>query len=103
MICAHSIRRLKPGTFDGFPAHFGPPDGADPGGWVRFHALRSLADEDVVMTFGFFDGTLAEMERSRDDLGSVDQKASLAPLVDEVLANGVYEIVVSKMVDNAAA
>jgi hypothetical protein len=57
----------------------------------------------VVITFGFFDGTLAEMERSQDELGYAEQKAAVASLVDEVLANGVYEITVSKAVDTAAA
>ena len=103
MLCAHTIRRLKPGTFDQFIERFGPPEGAEPHGWVRFHALRSLGDEDVVITFGFFDGSLGEMERSQNDLGYAEQKASIAPLVDEVLSNGVYEIVVSKTVDTAAA
>lgn len=103
MLCAHTIRRLKPGTFDEFARTFGPPEGADPGGWVRFQALRSLGDDDVVITFGFFDGTLVEMERSQDELGDAEQKAAVASLVDEVLANGVYEIVVSKVVDTAAA
>lgn len=56
-----------------------------------------------MITFGFFDGTLAEMERSQDELGYAAQKAAVAPLVDEVLANGVYEILVSKVVDTAAA
>ena len=38
-----------------------------PAGWVRFHMLRGLADENEVVTFGFFDGTLEELERSQDD------------------------------------
>lgn len=103
MLCAHTIRRLKPGTFDEFIQTFGPPEGADPGGWVRYHVLRSLADEDEVITFGFFDGTLAEMERSQTELGYAEQTAAIASLVDEVLANGVYEIAVSKVVDAATA
>ncbi len=103
MLCAHTIRRLKPGMFDQFTASFGPPEGADPGGWVRYHVLRSLGDEDVVITFGFFDGSLGEMERSQTELGYVEQKAAIAPLVDEVLSNGVYEIAVSKTVDAATA
>ena len=56
-----------------------------------------------MITFGFFDGTMGEMERSQDELGYADQKAAIAPLVDEVLSNGVYEIAVSKTVDGAAA
>lgn len=103
MLCAHTIRRLKPGTFDEFIQTFGPPEGAEPGGWARYHVLRSLADEDEVITFGFFDGTLAEMERSQTELGYAEQKAAIASLVDEVLANGVYEIAVSKVVDAATA
>jgi hypothetical protein len=63
MLCAHSIRRLKPGTFDQFTAGFGPPD----------------------------------------EVGYAEQKAASAPLVDELLSNGMYEIVVSKAVDGAAA
>jgi hypothetical protein len=44
MLCAHAIRRLKPGTFEQFAATFVPPEGeAAPAGWVRFHTLRSLA------------------------------------------------------------
>jgi hypothetical protein len=34
MLCAPTIRWLKPGTFDRFTASFGPREGADPGGWV---------------------------------------------------------------------
>ncbi len=103
MLGAHTIRRLKPGMFDQFTASFGPREGADPGGWVRHHVLRSLGDEDVVITFGFFDGSLGEMERSQNDLGYAEQKAAIAPLVDEVLSNGVYEIAISKTVDTAGA
>ncbi len=32
MLCAHTIRRLKPGTFDAFARTFRPSEGADPGG-----------------------------------------------------------------------
>ena len=30
MLCAHTIRRLKPGTFDQFVKTFGPPKDAEP-------------------------------------------------------------------------
>jgi len=36
MICAHTVRRLKPGTLEQFAETFGPPDGAEAAGWVRF-------------------------------------------------------------------
>ena len=58
MLCAHTVRRLKPGTFDQFRDEFMPSAEEAPAGWVRFHMLRGLADPDEVVTFGFFDGTL---------------------------------------------
>ena len=66
MLCAHTVRRLKPGSFDEFAATF--PD-EPPAGWVRFHALRGIDDPDEVVTFGFFDGTLEELERSQEERG----------------------------------
>ena len=53
MLCAHTVRRLKPGKFDEFVSGFGPPDDAAPQGWVRFNVLRDLNDPDQVVTFGF--------------------------------------------------
>src|ERR1700742_163809 len=103
MLYAHTIRRLEPGSFDQFVRMFGAPEDADPVGWVRFHVLRSLTDENEVITFGFFDGTLEEMEGSQDELGYAAQKAAIAPLVQEVVANGVYEIAVTRVADGAAA
>jgi len=95
MLCAHTVRRLKPGAFEQFRETFGPPDEAPPG-WVRFHMLRNLADPDQVVTFGFFDGTLEELERSQDESDFESVRAATEPLVDAVVANGVYEIVVSR-------
>ena len=103
MLCAHTIRRLKPGSFDQFAETFGPPKGAEPGGWVRFHVLRSLADENEVITFGFYDGSLEELQHSQDEQGYEQMKAAIAPLVQDVLFNGVYEIAVTRTVDQAAA
>ena len=102
MLCAHTVRRLKPGTFDEFRETFGPPEEAPPG-WVRFHMLRSLGNADEVVTFGFFDGTLEELERSQADGGYDEVRQRTDALVDEVIANGVYEIVENRAFDEAAA
>src|SRR5690348_3630643 len=66
MLCALTVRRLKPGTFDQFREAFMAPitSGAPPEGMVRFDMLRNTADPDEVVCFGFFDGT-AEQLRSR--------------------------------------
>jgi hypothetical protein len=93
MLCAHTVRRLKPGTFDQFSAAFMPSEDEAPAGWVRFHMLRGVADEDEVVTFGFFDGTLEQLERSQQDADFESRRDAIDPLVDRVIVNGVYEIV----------
>ena len=92
MLCAHTVRRLKPGSFDEFRAKFAPDPTLIEAGWVRFHMLRSLADENEVVTFGFFDGTLEELERSQDDHDYRGRRDSVDALVETVVANGVYEV-----------
>src|SRR4051794_17364804 len=91
MLCAHTVRRLKPGTFEQFAERFGPPEDP-PDGWVRFTMLRGIEDPDQVITFGYFDGTLEEMSGNQDRHGYDEMIAEVAPLVDAVLVNGVYEI-----------
>jgi hypothetical protein len=95
MLCAHTVRRLKPGTFDQFAEAFRPGDGeAPPSGWVRFVMLRPHGGGDEVVTFGFFDGTMEELEASQVDHGYADRVAAAGQYVDEVVVNGVYDIVV---------
>ena len=101
MLCAHTVRRLKPGTFDDFIEAFVPRDEEAPAGWVRFHLLRSLTNENEVVTFGFFDGTLEELERGQGETDFDERRAAIEPFVEEVIANGVYEIVESRLVDRA--
>ena len=97
MLCAHTVRRLKPGTFDEFTQKFSPPEGADaPAGWKAFYVLRNLANEDEIVTFGFFDGTLDDLNSSQDDAGYEERRANVDDLVDSVVANGVYEIVTKR-------
>ena len=102
MLCAHTVRRLKPGAYEEFREAF-TLDEQPPPGWVRFHMLRSVADENEVITFGFFDGSLEELERSQGDGGYDEIRARADALVDTVVANGVYEIVDSRVAEPAAA
>jgi quinol monooxygenase YgiN len=95
MLCAHTVRRLKPGTFEQFIEAFALRSEDAPAGIVRFHALRSLADENEVVTFGFFDGTSEELERSQEEGGYQELRNAIDPMVDAVIANGVYEVAVT--------
>ena len=101
MLCALTVRRLKPGTFDEFASKFRPQEERPPEGWTAFHMLRNPADENEVVTFGFFDGTLDELERNQADGGYRARVEEVAPLVESVPVNGVYEFEVA--VQSAAA
>src|SRR5262245_49491194 len=103
MLCAHTVRRLKPGAFEDFAAAFGPPAEGVPAGWVRFTMLRrAQAGGDEVVTFGFFDGTLEQLEASQADHQFEDRRDAASAYVDEVVANGVYDIVVDRRAEGAA-
>jgi len=95
MLCAHTVRRLKPGTFDDFSAAFMPSPDAPPAGWVRFFMLRGLADPQEVVTFGFFDGSIEELEANQADSDFEERREAIGQYVEAVIANGVYEIVES--------
>ena len=96
MLCAHTIRRLKDGSFDQFAEGFMPSDRNPPPGWVRFHMLRSLQNPNEVVTFGFFDGTLEELDRSQENSDYQSRRDTIDQYVDEVVANGIYEIVATR-------
>jgi hypothetical protein len=103
MLCAHTVRKLKPGTFDRFAEAFLPADDDVPRGWVRFNMLRGIADENEVVTFGFFDGTLEELQRSQDDSDFDERRAAIEPYVESVIVNGVYDVAVDMVVAKAPA
>jgi len=103
LLCAHAIRRLKPGTFDQFAAAFVPPQQAGPAGWVRFHMLRGIANPDEVVTFGFFDGSLEDLEASQQQMGYQERRTAVEPLVEQVIANGVYQVVETRIADAEVA
>jgi hypothetical protein len=93
MLCALTVRQLKDGTFDQFADGFTPPQSDDsPTGWVRFNMLRDTADPNRVVSFGFFDGTLEELEQSQDQHGYEDRRAAADEFVEDVIVNGVFEV-----------
>jgi hypothetical protein len=95
MLCAHTVRRLHHGTFEDFKAAFTPDTADPPPGWVRFVMLQPrTGDPDHVVTFGFFDGTLEQLDASQDAHGYEAQRAAADPYVAELLVNGVYDVVV---------
>jgi hypothetical protein len=97
MICTLTARRLKPGGFEDFKAAFegaveGIPDEVNER-WRNVYVCRDVTDEDVALSFGFFDGTLEELREIQSRYESETPSASAEGLVEDVLLDGSYEVV----------
>jgi heme-degrading monooxygenase HmoA len=95
VVCALTVRKLKPGTFEEFREafmRFNDPDDP-PAGWVRFNMVRNSENPDEVVCFGFFDGDVDQLRASALDLGYQDQQNAIAPFIESVGTDGLYEIV----------
>ncbi len=94
MLCALTVRRLKPGTFDDFRAAWQP----DP--WppflARAYLMRNQDDPDEVAAFGFLNLTEDELDGLRDDpqflMTEMGRMERIAQFEDSVLLNAVYVV-----------
>jgi hypothetical protein len=74
MICFLSARRLKPGAFNEFRRAWEPERW--PAEAVRAYHLRSSDDENLVVSFGLYEGGLADRERIRTGMARWAGEAS---------------------------
>jgi quinol monooxygenase YgiN len=95
MLCALTVRTLKPGKFEQFREAFMRFEDAEnpPAGMVRFNMIRNAQNPDEVVCFGFFDGTVDELRRAAADQGYDAQVKAITPFVESVGADGLYEVV----------
>lgn len=90
MLCFLTARRLKPGAFADFRKAWEPEEW-DPR-FIRAYHVRSLDDENAVVSFGLFRGSPADyraIPRDREK-ARVDR---MSEFVEEVLIDGVYEVI----------
>jgi hypothetical protein len=92
MLCALSVRKLKPGAYDAFRAAWEPDEFPPP--LQRAYHLRDLDDPDVVISFGFLDAGPADIAAYRADVADVESRrqAAMATHVDEVIVDGFYDV-----------
>ena len=94
MICALTVRTLKPGTFDEFrEAFMGEEPEKMPSGVVRFCMVRNTSNPDEVICFGLFDGTVEDLRNSDTYSDYDEQMKAIAPFVESVGADGMYDVV----------
>jgi hypothetical protein len=96
MLCALTVRKIKPGTFDEFREAFmhGFDTGNAPEGWVHFNMIRNAEDPDEVISFGFFEGTVETLRKTAAEQGYEEQLRRIAPFVESVGTDGLYDVVV---------
>ena len=97
MICALTVRRLRPGSYDEFRRTWQPADDEWVEGWKQAYHLRNIRDENEIVSFGFFDGTFEDLlERSEavDPDGRLreERQRRMAEFVESVGADSIYEV-----------
>ena len=94
MMCAVTVRQIKPGTYEEFRRAWEP----DP--WLpkltRAVVLRNEDNEDLVLTIGYFDATEEELDQLRDSdevLSEEDRRLRrIAEFEDHVILNGIFHV-----------
>lgn len=101
MLCALTVRKLKPGSYEDFKREFMPAGEMEaPSGWKRFYALRNVDDENEVITFGFFDGSVEELRSGQESGGDYERRlAAIDEYVESVGADGLFEVVEERSMD----
>jgi hypothetical protein len=92
MICTLTARRLKPGSYDDFRKAWGG-DEEPPAEWNPVYITRDVEDENVVVAFGFFNGSLDELRKAQAGHGYEEASKSWSEHVEEVLLDGAYEVI----------
>ena len=92
--CALTVRQLKPGSYDAWRQAWWPDNAGEEmpeGGEV--YIVRNLKNPDEVIAFGIFEGDLEEMQAMMDPEEEKKRKDAMAPHVESVGADGMYEVI----------
>ena len=95
MLCFLTARRLKPGSYGRFRQAWEPDEW--PAGFLRAYHLRNPQDENQVVSFGLFEGTMEDHRGLRADRAASQvedrRQREMAEVVDSVLLDGVFEVI----------
>ena len=96
MLCALTVRRLKPGTFDQFRKAWEPDVWVE--GFTRAYHLRNVRDENEIVSFGFFDGTLEELNARFEGVDpggrlAEERQRRMAAFVESIGTDSMFEVI----------
>ncbi len=94
MMCAVTVRQIKPGTYEEFRRAWEP----DP--WLpklsRAVVLRNEDNEDLVLTIGYFEASQDEFDeiRDREEVLTEEERRlrRIAEFEDHIILNGIFEV-----------
>jgi len=92
VIAALTVRKLKPGTYDEWREAWMGDDDDTPEG-AEIFVLRNKKDPDEIIAFGLIEGNLDEIMASMDPAKEEARQAAMAPFIESVGADGIYEVV----------
>ena len=86
-------RKLKPGAYDDWRKAWWTDEDEVPEG-ANVYILRKVGDPDEVIAFGLIEATQDELEAMRpDSTAEQARQGRMAPHIDSVFADGMYEVV----------
>jgi hypothetical protein len=92
MLYAMTVRRLKAGTYEDYVNAWKLE--SLPAGWTRVCTVRSVEDEDEVVSFGFFDGSMEDLRRSQEQFDYAGQRARVERFVESTGTDGIFDVTV---------
>lgn len=100
--CALTVRKLKPGSYDEWRQAWWPESATEemPEG-AQVLIVRNTKDPDEVIAFGLFEGELEEMRKMMDPEVEQKRQDAMAPYIESVGADGIYEVV--ERIDSTSA
>jgi heme-degrading monooxygenase HmoA len=95
MLCALSVRQLKPGMFERFREAWEPEEWLE--GFSRAYHLRAVEDESQIVSFGFFEGSLEDLKRLQADEhhAQIEQQRQrrIGECVETTRVDRIFEVV----------
>jgi hypothetical protein len=95
MMCAVTVRSLKPGAYDAFRQAWQPERW--PPQLQRVVVARNDEDADQILTASYFDIAPEDLETARDDPSVLEAEEArlhrVAEHVDRVVFKGIFEVV----------
>lgn len=91
MLCALSVRKLKPGAYEDFRRAWEPEE--FPEGFTRAYHIRSTEDENQVVSFGFYEGTMEDLDAIRDRQKEQQRQERMAEFIESTVIDGMFEVV----------